>query len=118
MTNIVIGRPNKVTAMPTEDKVGVIPNLADIRNPAIAVQDFGGSALQNLGHHVGGYWGKPMEDAGDSMHDFGQAENNVLGTGSDLLTGDLDGALDDVKGIGSDLEDSGKNAFKTVTDFF
>lgn len=118
MTKIVIGQPDKVAAMPTEDKVGVIPNFADVRNPAIAIQDFGGSALQNLGHYVGGYWGRPMEDAGDSMHEFAQAGNNVLGTGGDLLTGDLDGALDDVKGIGSDLEDSGKNAVKTVTDFF
>jgi hypothetical protein len=31
---------------------------------------------------------------------------------------DLDGSLNDSKGTGSDLEDSGKNAVKTVTDFF
>jgi Alpha/beta hydrolase len=118
MTNIVIGRPDKVTAMPTEDKIGAVPNLADVAFPAIAVPDFGGTVLQNLGHHVGGYWGKPMEDAGDSLHEIGQAENNLLGTGSDLLTGDFDGAVNDVKDIGSDLKDSGKNAVKTVTDFF
>jgi hypothetical protein len=118
MTHIVTGQPDKVTAMPTEDKVGVIPNLADLPVPVIAVPDIGGAGLQNLGHYVGGYWGKPIEDAGDSLHDFGQAENNVVNTGGDLLTGDLDGAGNDVKGIGSDLEDSGKNAIKTVTDFF
>jgi hypothetical protein len=118
MTNIVIGQPGKVTAMPTEDKVGVIPNLADLPIPPIAAPDIGGSVLQNLGHHVGGYWGKPMEDAGDSLHDVGQAENNVLGTAGDLLTGDLDGSVHDVQDIGSDLEDSGKNAVKSVIDLF
>jgi Alpha/beta hydrolase len=118
MTNIVIGRPDKVTKMPTEDKVGVIPNLADIPVPAIAVPDIGGALLQNLGHRVGGYWGKPMEDAGDSLHDFGQSENNVVSIGTDLLTGNPDGALHDVEDVGSDLADSGENAVKTVTDFF
>jgi hypothetical protein len=118
MTNIVTGQPDKVTAMPTEDKVGVIPNLADLPVPVIGVPDIGGAGLQNLGHHVGGYWGKPIEDAGDSLHEFGQAENNVVNTGGDLLTGDLDGAGNDVKDIGSELADSGKNAIKTVTDFF
>jgi hypothetical protein len=118
MTHIVTGQPGKVTVMPTEDKVGAIPNLADLPAPAIAVPDIGGAALQNLGHQVGGYWGQPIEDAGDSLHDFGQAENNVLNTGGDLLTGDLDGSLNDVKDIGSDLKDSGKNAIKSVTDLF
>ena len=118
MTDIVIGRPDKVTSMPTEDKVGVIPNLADLPAPAVAVPDIGGSLLQNLGHTMGGHWGKPVEDTGDSLHEFGQAENDVLGTGGDLLTGDLDGAGHDVQGLGSDLEDSGKNAVNTVTDFF
>jgi hypothetical protein len=118
MTNIVTGQPGKVTAMPTEDKVGVIPNLVDLPVPVIGVPDIGGAGLQNLGHHVGGYWGKPIEDAGDSLHEFGQAENNVVNTGGDLLAGDLDGAGNDVKDIGSDLKDSGKNAIKTVTDFF
>lgn len=118
MTNIVTGQSGKVTTMPTEDKVGVLPNLADLPIPVIAGPDIGGAALQNVGHHMGGYWGQPIEDAGDSLHDFGQAENDVLGAGGDLLTGDLDGSLNDAKDIGGDLEDSGKNAIKTVTDFF
>jgi hypothetical protein len=59
-----------------------------------------------------------MEDAGGSLRDFGQAGNNVLSTGGDLLTGDPDGSLNGVEDIGSGLEDSGKNAVNTVTDFF
>lgn len=118
MTDIVTGRPGEVTTMPTEDKIGVVPNLADLPIPAIAVPDIGGAVLQNLGHHVGGYWGKPMEDAGDSLHDFAQAENNALNAGGDLLTGDFDGALTDAKDTGSAVADSGRNAVKTVTDLF
>ncbi|MFF6956631.1 alpha/beta hydrolase [Streptomyces sp. NPDC008317] len=118
MTRIVTGQPDRVTAMPTEHKVGVLPNLADLPVPVIAAPEFGGAALQNLGHHVGGYWGKPMEDAGDALHEFGQAENNVVNIGGDLLTGDLHGVGTDAKDLGSDLKDSGKNAIKTVTDFF
>lgn len=117
MTRIVTGRPDEVTAMPTEDKVGVLPNLADIPMPAVGVPDIGGAGLQNLGHHMGGYWGTPIEDAGDSLHEFGQAENSGINTGGDLLTGDLEGAGNDFKDMGSDLADSGKNAVKTVTDF-
>jgi hypothetical protein len=78
MTNIVTGRPGKVTTMPAEDQAGAIPDPADLPVPAIAVPDTGGAALQNLGHHAGGYWGQPMEDAGGSLRDFGQAGNNVL----------------------------------------
>ncbi|MBY8880791.1 hypothetical protein [Actinacidiphila acidipaludis] len=40
---------------------------------------------------MGGYWGRPIKDAGDSPHDFWQAQSNVVRAGSDLLTGDLDG---------------------------
>jgi hypothetical protein len=118
MTNIVTGRPGKVTAMPAEDQAGAIPDPADLPVPAIAVPDTGGAALRNLGHHAGGCWGQPMEDAGGSLRDFGQAGNNVLSTGGDLLTGDPDGSLNGVEGIGSGPGDSGKNAVNTVTDLF
>ncbi len=118
MTDIVVGQPDKVTAMPTEDKVGVLPNLADLPFPAIGIPDIGGSLLQNLGHEMGGHWGQPVEDAGDSLHEFGEAENNLLGAGGDLLTGDFDGAVHDVEDIGGDLADSGKNAVKSVIDLF
>lgn len=118
MTDIVVGQPGKVTPMPTEDEVGVLPNLADLPFPTIAVPDLGGSLLQNLGHRMGGHWGRPVEDAGDALHEFGQAENNVLGAGGDLLTGDFDGAVHDVEDIGGDLADSGKNAVKSVIDLF
>ncbi|MBY8882978.1 alpha/beta hydrolase, partial [Actinacidiphila acidipaludis] len=117
MTRIVTGQPDEVTAMPTEDRVGAIPNLADVPTPFSAT-NIGGAVLQNVGHAVGGYWGHPIEDAGDSLHDVGQAQNNVLNAGGDLLTGDLDGSLNDVKDAGSDLADSGKNAINTVTDLF
>jgi hypothetical protein len=113
MTRIVTGRPDEVTAMPTEDKVGALPNLAS-GSPYSTT----GSVLQNIGHSVGGHWGRPIEDAGDSLHEFGQAQSNVLNAGGDLLTGDLDGSLNDVKDVGSDLADSGKNAISAVTDLF
>ncbi|WP_435172571.1 alpha/beta hydrolase [Actinacidiphila sp. bgisy145] len=118
MTNIVIGRTDKVTTMPQEDKTSVLPNVADLTNPVTGIPDAYGSILQNLGHHVGGYWGAPIEDTGDALHSFGEAENDLIGSGTDLLTGDLDSAGHEIKDVGSDLKDSGENAVHTVTDFF
>ncbi|SEG42011.1 Alpha/beta hydrolase [Actinacidiphila yanglinensis] len=118
MTDIVIGRPDRVTAMPQEDRTGVLPNLADQVDPVLGIPNLLGPALQNLGHRVGGYWGAPIEDSGDALHSFGQAENDVAGTVTDLLTGDLDSAGHEIEDIGSDLADSGENAVRAVTDFF
>ncbi|WP_069467415.1 alpha/beta hydrolase, partial [Actinacidiphila rubida] len=118
MTHIVLGEPGEVTAMPTEDKGGVIPNLADLPLPTVAVPDIGGAALQNLGHKVGGSWGASMEDAGDSLHEFGQAQNDVLGAVGNAVTGDVDGAMHDLQDVGGDVEDSGRNAARSVRDLF
>ncbi|MBY8880789.1 alpha/beta hydrolase [Actinacidiphila acidipaludis] len=118
MTAIVTGHPDKVTAMPHEDKIGALPNLADLAIPTAAVPDIGGAALQNLGHKVGGRWGAPLEDAGDSLHAFGQAQNDVLGAGGNLLHGDAAGAAHDMKDLGADLEDSSRNAVRAATELF
>jgi hypothetical protein len=112
MTDIVVGQPGKVTPMPDEDKIGALPN--DPLNPFDDI----GSAAQSAGHAVGGYWGKPLEDAGDSVHAAGTATDDVGGTAGDLLTGDLDGAANDLLDAGGAVADVGKNAVDTVTDFF
>ena len=102
-----------------EDKVGVLPNLSDsLLLPTAAGPEFEGSLLQNLGHTVGGYWGAPIEDGGDALHDVGEAENNVRSMGIDALSGNLDEAGEDVEDVGSDLQDAGENVVNTVTDFF
>ncbi|MCL2553749.1 MAG: alpha/beta hydrolase [Actinomycetia bacterium] len=118
MTRIVTGRTGEVTAMPHEDKLGALPNLADLAVPSAAVPDIGGAALQNLGHQVGGHWGRPLEDAGDSLHAFAQAQNDLLGAGGNLLHGDVDGAVHGVQDIGADLKDSGENALRAVSELF
>jgi len=118
MTAIVTGLPDRVSAMPHEDRVGALPNLADLAVPTAAVPDIGGAALQNLGHKVGGHWGAPLEDAGDSLHAFGQAQNDVLGAGGNLLHGDVDGAVHDLTDVGADLADTGENAARAVTELF
>ncbi|GHE11716.1 alpha/beta hydrolase [Streptomyces alanosinicus] len=100
MTNIVLGQPQKVTAMPTEQKIGAIPN---IWSPI----DVGGAVLQNAGHAMDD-WGTPIEHAGDSMHALGVAGDNLVGAGGDLLSGDADGALDGLGDVGDDLKASGK----------
>ncbi|MGW3197584.1 alpha/beta hydrolase [Streptomyces sp. NPDC001118] len=108
MTNIVLGQTDKVTAMPTEQKIGAIPNLADLpMPPIISAPDMGGAVLQNAGHAMGD-WGAPIEHTGDALHAFGQAGNNVIGAGGDLLSGDVDGASDDLSDVGDDLKASGK----------
>jgi pimeloyl-ACP methyl ester carboxylesterase len=117
MTNIVLGQTKEVTAMPTEQKIGAIPNLADSPIPLIGVPDVGGALLQNLGHSMGD-WGAPIEHVGDSMHAFGTAENNVCGAGGDLLSGDVDGALHNLGDVGDDLKASGKGVVKAVEDLF
>jgi hypothetical protein len=103
--------------MPTEQKIGAIPNLADLGMPTVAVPDIGGALLQNAGHAMGD-WGAPIEHAGDVFHAFGQAESNVLGAGGDLLSGDGDGALQDLGDVGDDLKASGKGAANAVEDLF
>lgn len=117
MTNIVVGQTDKVTAMPTEQKIGALPNLADSPIIPVAVPVNGGALLQNLGHAMGD-WGAPIEHAGDSMHAFGAAESNLLNAGGDLMTGNLDGTLNDLGDVGDDLEASGKGAVNAVEDLF
>jgi pimeloyl-ACP methyl ester carboxylesterase len=117
MTKIVLGQTGKVTAMPTEQKIGTAPNLADLGNPIVGVPDIGGAILQNAGHAMG-EWGAPIEHVGDSLHAFGEAENNVLGAGGDLLSGDADGALHDLGDVGDDLKASGKGAVHAAEDLF
>ncbi|WP_037910718.1 hypothetical protein [Actinacidiphila yeochonensis] len=112
MTDIVVGQPDKVTAMPNEDKTGALP--VDPLNEA----DLVGSAAQNVGHKIGGYWGRPLEDAGDSVHAFGAAPDDVGSIAGDLETGGLDGTVHDLKDAGDAVTDMGKNALDTVTDFF
>jgi hypothetical protein len=112
MTDIVIGRPEKVTPMPDEDKIGVLP--ADPLNGADDV----GSILENSGHAIGGYWGAPVEDLGDTVHAAGTVADDISGSGADALTGDFGGALHDVEDTGDALKDTAENGLHTVTDFF
>ncbi|MFJ2959416.1 alpha/beta hydrolase [Streptomyces sp. NPDC087270] len=119
MTDIVTGQTDKVSKMPTEDKTGPLPNVADIvTDPVATFQEFAGAGLQNAGHAIGGYWGRPLEDTGDALHDAGQAQNDIFGSVTDLVSGDPGGTLDDLKDAGSSVVDSGKNVVDTVTDFF
>jgi pimeloyl-ACP methyl ester carboxylesterase len=117
MTDIVLGQSGKVTPMPTIQKIGAIPNLADLSMPSIALPDEGGAILQNIGHSMGD-WGAPIEHTGDSLHALGTAESNVLGFGGDLLSGDVDGAVHDIGDVGDDLKASGKGAVQAVEDLF
>ncbi|WP_329368109.1 alpha/beta hydrolase family protein [Streptomyces sp. NBC_00669] len=118
MTDIVTGQTDKVSKMPTEDKTGPLPNFADVvADPVAGIQELAGAGLQNAGHAVGGYWGRPLEDTGDALHDVGQAQNDLIGSATDLISGDPGGTLDDLKDTGSSLVDGGKNVVHTVTDF-
>lgn len=61
---------------------------------------------------------RAIEHAGDSLHAIGQAENNALGAGGDLLSGDADRAVHDLGAVGDDLKASGKGAVHAVEDLF
>ncbi|MFE9452675.1 alpha/beta hydrolase [Streptomyces sp. NPDC006739] len=114
MTKIVLGQSNEVTAMPTEQKIGTLPNLSD---GVATAPDLSGAVLQNAGHAMGDA-GAPIEHAGDSLHAFATAENSVLGAGGDLLSGDVDGSLHDLGDVSDDLKTSGKDAVRTSKDLF
>ncbi|MEW1863619.1 alpha/beta hydrolase [Streptomyces sp. NPDC088194] len=118
MTDIVTGQTDKVSSMPTEDKSGPLPNFADVVvDPVVGFQQLTGAGLQNAGHAIGGYWGRPLEDTGDALHEIGQAQNDLIGSVTDLVSGDPGGTLDDLKDSGDSLVDSGKNLVHAVTDF-
>ncbi|BBA98027.1 hypothetical protein RVR_4052 [Actinacidiphila reveromycinica] len=119
MTRIVTGHPGKVSAMSTEEKAGALPNFADfVVDPGAGVDELVGSGLQNAGHAIGGYWGRPVEDSGDVLHDVGQTQNDLISSVTDLASADPGATVHDLEDAGSSVVDAGKNAVHVVTDFF
>jgi hypothetical protein len=109
MTDIVLGKYQDVTQMPTDQQIGVLPSP----NPIVTA----GSLLQNGGHLLGD-WGAPIEHAGDGIHAFGTATSNVSGAFGDFATGDYSGGLQTAEDIPGDLWSSTKSFGSAVGDLF
>ncbi len=114
MTHIVTGHPEAVTAPSNAERDGMFPTGVGIGSSNQLV----GGVLEDIGHAIPHGYGVPVEHVGDAVNESGHALNAVIGSGHDLITGNLDGAEHQGEDLINDVEGTTSDLGKTITDPF
>jgi hypothetical protein len=116
MGDIVVGKTEDVTPMPTDQQIGTVPNL-NLLHPISAASSVPASSLQYGGHYLGD-WGAPIEHSGDALQAVSTAESNTFGSAGDLVSGDFSGAWHSASDVPGELLSGAHSGLNAIGDFF
>ncbi|MFI9104001.1 alpha/beta hydrolase [Streptomyces fildesensis] len=115
MTRVVTGHPQDVTAPSTAERDGNFPTGSV--GPGNNFQIIGG-VQQAIGHSVPDGYGDPLTHAGQAYSQAGHGINAATGAGTDLLSGDLEGAKHQAGDIVDDVGGAVKDVGNAIIDPF